>query len=64
MWPIPQLDYNPCPHPLFLQPKPKWKNNDEVQFITFRIDNNQLQLIINNLTFDFPSLKRLSCPTN
>ncbi len=42
---------------LFLSPKPKWKKNDDVWFTTSLIDHNQLQLIIDGLTYDFPILK-------
>jgi hypothetical protein len=44
-------------HILFLSPKPKWKKNDDVWFTTSLIDHNQLQLIIDGLTYDFPILK-------
>jgi hypothetical protein len=40
------------PHPLFL-----WKHNHDVWFSTSLIGKNQLKLILDWLTFDFPFLK-------
>jgi hypothetical protein len=35
----------------------KWKKVDDIWFTTSLIGHNQLRLIVNHLTFDFPTLK-------
>ncbi len=45
-------------HPLFFYPQSKWKKVDDIQFTTFLIGCNQLWLIVDNLNFDFPTLKK------
>jgi len=42
---------------LFLCPRPKWKRSDKILFTTSPIGCNQLQLIVDNLTFGFSFLK-------
>lgn len=44
---------------LFVCPRPKWKRSDKILFTTSPIGCNQLQLIVDNLTFDFSFLKEI-----
>jgi hypothetical protein len=52
------LDDKLGPHPLFLHPKAKQKKNDDVWFTISPISCNQFQLIIDNLTCGFFTLKQ------
>jgi hypothetical protein len=51
-WPID----TPRPYLLFLQSKPKWRFSNDVRFTTIPIGQNQLCLIMDKFTNDFPNL--------
>jgi hypothetical protein len=52
--PMEWLDDKLGPHPLFLWSRPKWKKHDDVWFTTILVGRNQLLLIVDDLTCDFP----------
>ncbi len=54
IWPFENLG----PHLLFLRPKPRWKPKHDIWFTTTLVGYNQLKLIIDTLTSNFPSLEK------